>query len=1262
MRAIRIILPIVLLFSCGLQFAKGQGDVTIVGPVTPQLCVPATYFVNWGGSIARVIDDGPPQIVEWGWTFSINDNTVSPWNTSQKSATIYWPFEGSGKVSFYAVAADGQFYQDELDVNIINAPPLAPVILPPNLVSGSCFIGNWLASSCANSYRLDLSSDNFSTFVNGIQDAPVESTSISMGGLAAGTYQYRVRAVNAAGSVSPSSQVFSFIVVCSGTPSSKFINYEVLAGSSNEVCGSGTNIIASIVAGNNTIVATGYPQGYKYYVDFGTYQPYNSQPAIVKVDWKQPFNPGYIRIKVDQERYDWGGFLNLDPCVNQGREHLYNYDIYLVQCSNCQDSGGPLTSNIYQSSDYGCGTEFRLFANFGNRDCQPIPTSYIWNFGDGQTSTNPNPFHTYASPGLYTVSLTYKSSCNGSVIVTETTVSRPVTVTSVLSSKLDFTFQNTTCGTTFTALPIHPDNNCTSVAYEWSFGDNTAISTLPSPSHLYSRGGSYDVSLKLTYSCNGCQKFITYNKKVTVPEQPPIASFTQQINSCTTIFRPLFSLTGTNCTKTYTWNFGDGTTYVMGPSETEALHTYASAGTYSTSLTLDYNQCGTGTSTCNGQVVITKPTIIAAPEAPSVDFTSQNYSCETNFTSMVTHKSTACNTVSYFWDFGDGTSSTESNPAHLYASSGTYTVSLTVTYQCANTCPAQASVTVSKIVTLDPPSTATADFTFSNYYCATKFSPTTNHSGGSCRSVSYRWDFGDGAISTDRSPLHGYANSGTYNVVLKVSYQCNNGCPAEITVTKPITFIPTPATFENMLVEVETDVKKQVISTSAVTFSDSWSLPHDNVALSNKSSYLNGTQGVWRNNASYAYDTARLLSPTTNIAKDGTFKLNMFEWGSANFNVVANWIQANTMTQYSPYSYELENQDVLGVYSAALYDYGGHLPSANGVNMRNAEMAFTSFEFIDRDKNGTPTGKPSGNWMLVNEATPASITYKVPIARDYVVVVDAPMQEFDFVQKVDVNAEMVWFSLFYLRSIKPAVYLQDVDILCKQQHPTNPKQTILVLARAPFDWLWFGKITVKKLASQQTVASLDETPNRAHSGKGSLKVTSDQQLPQRTLRQEMFQLEEGKTYWINAWVSVGKVNLPTPKLADNLGIDLTFRNKQNTVVGTASFQPVGTIIEGWQQVKGTFVSPIKNPVIEITFKPGSTGNAWYDDLRLQPEKGNMKAYVYDIKDYRLRAILDEENYASFFYYDAEGNLYLTKKETEKGIKTITENVSYQVKR
>jgi PKD repeat protein len=601
----------------------------------------------------------------------------------------------------------------------------------------------------------------------------------------------------------------------------------------------------------------------------------------------------------------------------------------------------------------------------------------------------------------------------------------------------------------------------------------------------------------------------------------------------------------------------------------------------------------------------------------------------------------------YLWDFGDGTagsSNTQQSPIHTYTSGGTYTVTLRITSRQINgSCP------ISKTITVIPSPTATADFQSQNYLCAAVFRPSISYPSNACKPISYLWDFGDGTTSTERNPIHAYATSGTYSVKLTHLFKCNaSDCFGEVIVSKQVAYATAQASVETLLIEAETDTIRQVINASAASFSDSWSLPHDNTALSNKSSYFNGTQGVWRNNASYVYNVPRQLSPTTNLAKDGTYTLNQFDWGSAEFNIVPNWIQANTMTQYSPYSYELENKDVLGVYSAALYDYGGHLPSANGVNMRNAEMAFTSFEVSD--------GKPSGNWMLSNAATPASATYKVPIARDFIVVVEAPLQEFDLVNKVDLNAESFWFGFFFRPDTKPTNFLQDVEVLCKQQHPTNPNWSVLVLGRTPFDGLWYGKITVKKTAQQTVTADFDGA--MAHSGKSSLRIMAD-----KTFRQELLEVEEGKSYWVNAWVTVQNGNqVTTPKLADNLGIEITLKNKQGQVAGTVSFQPTGTIIEGWQQVKGTFTSPIKNPLIEIKFKAGSKGTAWYDDLRLQPEKGNMKAYVYNLDDYRLQAILDEENYASFFYYDKEGNLYLTKKETERGIKTVSENVSYQVEK
>lgn len=57
----------------------------------------------------------------------------------------------------------------------------------------------------------------------------------------------------------------------------------------------------------------------------------------------------------------------------------------------------------------------------------------------------------------------------------------------------------------------------------------------------------------------------------------------------------------------------------------------------------------------------------------------------------------------------------------------------------------------------------------------------------------------------------------------------------------------------------------------------------------------------------------------------------------------------------------------------------------------------------------------------------------------------------------------------------------------------------------------------------------------------------------------------------------------------------------------------------------------------------STQDIWFDDVRIQPFKSNMEAYIYTNDYYRLVAKMDEQNYASFYEYDAEGKLERTKK-------------------
>ncbi len=538
------------------------------------------------------------------------------------------------------------------------------------------------------------------------------------------------------------------------------------------------------------------------------------------------------------------------------------------------------------------------------------------------------------------------------------------------------------------------------------------------------------------------------------------------------------------------------------------------------------------------------------------------------------------------------------------------------------------------------------DISYQKYLCAYRFTSQVSQTG-SCTLATYAWNFGDGGTAADREPFHAFERPGTYKVSLQVTFNCG-GCSGVQSKEIQMVVTPNETILRDTTINVSTEVKEQVIQVSASTFADTWPTQHIDSDLLETSSFLNATQGVWRNEASYVYDVPRSASENVNIAKDGTFDLEMFNWEQADLNAVPHWIQANTMTQYSPFSYELEDRDVLGVYSAALYDYGGHLPSANGVNMRNKEMAFTSFEFLD--------DKATGNWVFGDEAIPDYYLYNVQYGIGNMAVVEASIEDLQDVEKVDVTARRLYgFPFFW-----PYNYIQNDAIVCMQPYPQHPEWTIIVLKYAPFQSLWTGRIKVNNEILPLVKPDIDATGLVAHSGRSSLVVTGNAKV----FKQQILQLDSGKNYLLNAWVSINNPQVVTSVLAPDLGIDVVFRDDRQQAVATYRFTPSGNIIEGWQQVKGIIKAPgVDGLTMELSFRPGSTGKAWYDDLRFHPESGNMKSYVYDLKDYRLRATLDEENFASYYYYDAEGNLFLTKKETENGIKTISENVSsmYEIK-
>ena len=127
---------------------------------------------------------------------------------------------------------------------------------------------------------------------------------------------------------------------------------------------------------------------------------------------------------------------------------------------------------------------------------------------------------------------------------------------------------------------------------------------------------------------------------------------------------------------------------------------------------------------------------------------------------VFTNQSTGDEPLAFLWDFGDGTTSNERNPTHAYAAEGDYTVTLTVSNALGSD---QASTVIHVGVAPD------AAFTAKPIYALVGEDVIFTNGSTGTEPLSYEWDFGDGATSTEENPTHAYAAEGDYTVTLSVS-------------------------------------------------------------------------------------------------------------------------------------------------------------------------------------------------------------------------------------------------------------------------------------------------------------------------------------------------------------------------------------------------------------------------------------------------------------------------------------------------------------
>jgi PKD repeat protein len=163
-------------------------------------------------------------------------------------------------------------------------------------------------------------------------------------------------------------------------------------------------------------------------------------------------------------------------------------------------------------------------------------TQWLWNFGDGGTSTAQNPTHTYNLAGSYSVSLTVTGSTGSGSATKITPNFITVTNPTALPPVAGFSVDSVTGGTPKTVN--FTDTSTGSITTRlWDFGDSST-STLQNPSHTYSVAGTYTVSLTATGS--GGSNTIKKSSLITITSQPannngPVAFYNFEGNSTTTV-------------------------------------------------------------------------------------------------------------------------------------------------------------------------------------------------------------------------------------------------------------------------------------------------------------------------------------------------------------------------------------------------------------------------------------------------------------------------------------------------------------------------------------------------------------------------------------------------------------------------------------------------------------------------------------------------------------------------------------------------------
>ncbi len=428
-----------------------------------------------------------------------------------------------------------------------------------------------------------------------------------------------------------------------------------------------------------------------------------------------------------------------------------NYTVKLVNTfsSGCSDSViNTITIATAPTANFSADDSAKCIApltvNFSNQTTGAV-SEFLWNFGDGSTSSSINPSHTYTQQGNFTVSLTATNS-NGCQAVFQKyryINIQPIKVTALKN------LPDSGCVPVSVNPSVQLNEKTKIVKYMWDFGDgNTSTDSMPK--HTYTKDGFFNVKVSVTNE-DGCTASYTLANAVLAGHKP-VADFTALEDSICASKDAVFTNTSTNGPITFlSWDSGP----LLDSANGEHYYKkFVDTGTIKTKLVaFNYG--------CPDTVV--KINVYVLPPIASIKLTMH---CDNK--QRVDFGDSSIADVTRLWDFGDNTSTTTKNPTHVYTTPGNYTIKL---YTDNKSCHDTAAATINVINEAGKISVPGTIFCRGNNIA-------TDVTGINLNNIkNTTWDFGDNNIVTVSNATkanHVYLVNGRFKI--KATITDRNNC------------------------------------------------------------------------------------------------------------------------------------------------------------------------------------------------------------------------------------------------------------------------------------------------------------------------------------------------------------------------------------------------------------------------------------------------------------------------------------------------------